>query len=217
MFRRIPTIAFVATSFASLLATAAALAAPLDLTLNFASLPSSQGFTYVATGAHAGVLESSVFTVGSGMLAQNTIGQYLGTTGAGIYYQRLTGITTTEAKQIRVNARCLQTAGTASFPFGEGGLCFVFTTGSVQYGFTLTAGKVGLLQAGGWSMLPALFDNTTFHDYLFDWAPGGSWQMYRDRAGGANARGDIRSFRFIQDVATAVTPSTWGRVKALYR
>jgi hypothetical protein len=216
----------------------AAVAAPLDIPLAFGSLPSAQGFTYVATGAHAGVPEASVFSVGGAMLTQNTIGQYVGTSGAGIYYQRLNGITTTEPKQIRVSARCSQVTGSSVFPSGEGGLCFVFTTGSVQYGFTIMPTRLAVLQAS-WSMAPGTFDNTQFHDYVFDWSAGGSWRLYRDGVlvhsgsggsavaanrvlfgdgtGGANALGDLRAFRFIQDTATPATASTWGRIKNLYR
>lgn len=219
-------------------AAAAASAAALDVSLNFASLPSAQGFSYVATGAHAGVAEGNVFSVGGGMLSQNTIGQYLGTTGAGLFYQRVNGITTTEAKQIRVTARCLQAAGSSVFPNGEGGFCFLFAHGSVQYGFMLTPSRIGYLQSS-WALLPATYDNTQFHDYIFDWSPGGSWRIYRDGVqiasgsgggslaanriligdgtGGANARGDISAYRFVQDLATPATPSTWGRIKGLYR
>ncbi len=223
---------------AALGAAASASAAALDVSLNFASLPSAQGFSYVASGAHAGVAEATVFSVSGGTLTQNTIGQYLGTSGAGLYYQRANGITTTEAKQIRVTARALQAAGSSVFPNGEGGFCFLFAHGSVQYGFMLTPTRIGYLQSS-WVLLPATYDNTQFHDYIFDWSPGGSWRIYRDGVqistgsgggslavnriligdgtGGANARGEVSAYRFVQDLATPATPSTWGRIKGLYR
>ncbi len=213
-------------------------AAALDVSLSFGSLPSAQGWTYVATGAHAGVAEATVFSVGGGLLSQNTIGQYLGTNGAGLYYHRPNGITTTEAKQIRVTARCLQAAGSSVFPNGEGGFCFLFAHGSTQYGFMLTPTRIGYLQSS-WALLPATYDNTQFHDTIFDWSPGGAWRIYRDGVqiatgsgggalaanrilfgdgtGGANARGDISAYRFVQDLATPATSSSWGRIKGLYR
>jgi hypothetical protein len=124
-----------------------ALAVPLDIRLTFDSLPSSRGFTFVASGSHAGVAESAALT--------------------------------------------------------------------------------------------PVHDNTAYRDHIFEWSPGGTWQLYRDGlrvtsgsgggvlaasrilfgdgTGGANTRGDIAAFRFTQDLATAAMPSTWGRVESRYR
>lgn len=233
-----PRAALVAFGASTLLA-AAAHAAPLDISLTFGSLPSAQGFSYVASGSHAGVAEATVFSVDGTKLSQNTIGQYVGTLGAGLYYQRVNGVTTTEPKQLRVTARCSQVTGSSVFPLGQGGFCFLFAHGSVQYGFMLTPSRIGVLQGSTWSLFAPTFDNTQYHDYVFDWAVGGSWAMYRDGSllgsgtgggalavnrvllgdgtGGANAQGDVTAFRFIQDVATPATTTTWGRIKGLYR
>ena len=231
-----------ASPFAVLLTLAlapAAHAAPMDVTLHFGSLPSAQGFTYVATGAHAGVAEATVFAASGGSLTQNTIGQYAGTSGGGIFYQATGGITTTEVKQLRVRARCLQVQGSSVYPQGQGGLLFSFATGSVQYGFSLTDSRIAVIQGAGYVLLAPTYDNTQFHDYVFEYSPPSTTHLYRDgvlisssttgvaiaanrllfgdSTGGANAHAQVSAFRFIQDVATPVPASTWGRVKALYR
>lgn len=223
----------------SLAAVGASVAAPMNVVLHFSSLPTAQGFTYHANGAHAGVLESSVFTANGTALVQNTIGQYAGVNGAGLFYQIAGGITTTEMKQLRVRARCLQVQGSSVFPLGQGGLLFSFATGSVQYGFTLTDDRIGLLIGSGYTMLAPTYDNTQFHDYVYEFAPPTTTRLYRDgvliststlnsaivanrllfgdSTGGANAHAEITEFQFIQDLATPAEASSWGRVKRLYR
>ncbi len=231
---------FVSLVLGLCLATAPiASAAPLDLTLTFGSLPSAQGFSYLANGAHAGVAEGTVFSVDGTRLLQNTIGQANGAVGGGILYQRLNGVTTTEPKRILVRARCLATQSSTSAPAGEGGFIYGFAHGTVQYALGLTATRVSVLQPSGTVLLAGTFDNTQFHDWNFEWAPGGSWTLRRDGVligsgsggfalgadrvffgdgtGGANAQGETSYFRFTQDLATPVTKSDWAWVKALYR
>jgi hypothetical protein len=234
---RTPLAAACAALLASL--PVPAHAAPMDVILGFTSLPSAQGFSYVATGAHAGVAEGSVFAVGGGLLDQNTIGQYAGTSGAGLFYQRSGGITTTEVKQLSARVRCLQVQGSTVYPLGQGGLFFGFATGSVQYGFTLTPTRIGLLQGSGYTMLAPTYDNTQFHDYVFEYLSATDLRLYRDgvligttttggalvanrilfgdATGGANAHAEIAAFRFVQDLATPTAGTSWGRIKSLYR
>ena len=231
---------FVLSLAAVLLAGASgASAAALDVNLNFASLPSAQGFTYIATGSHAGVLEGNVFSVSGGTLLQDTMGEALGTTGGGLFYQMTGGITATDTKQIHARARCLQAEGSSVFPAGQGGFVFGFATGSVQFDFGITPTKIYYLQGSSQVLLAGTYDNTQFHDYLFDFTPPSTIRIYRDgtlvhsgtgggalavnrwffgdATGGANARGEVASLRFIQDVATPAEPVSWGRVKAGYR
>jgi hypothetical protein len=228
----------LALAFAPL-APAPAPAAPLDITLHFASLPSAQGFTYAAVGAHAGVAEAAVFGVDGTKLVQNTMGQAIGAAGGSILYQVAGGVTATETKRIFARARCLAQEGSASATLGQGGYIWGFNTGSVQYGFGLTSARLSVLQPGGTTVLAGTYDNTQFHDYIFLWTPPGSWQLFRDGVlvgsgsggfsasgsrlflgdgtGGANAHGEMSAFRFTQDLATAARPETWSRVKALFR
>lgn len=239
MDRIIPTSARV---FAPILLALAlfgdARATPLDVSLTFGSLPSAQGFTYDAVGSHAGTPEGTVFSIVSGVLAQNTIGLSNGVSGGSILYSRTGGITTTESKRIQVRARCLATQASALATSGQGGFIFGFNTGSVQYAFGLTATRLSVLQPSGTVLTSGTYDNTQFHDYDFVWAPGGSFQLYRDGTlvhsgsggfafssnrlflgdgtGGANAQGEISHFRFSQDLATHAESRTWGRIKRLY-
>ena len=218
---------------------ASAIGAPLDLTLSFGTLPSSQGFTYVASGADAGVAEPGVFSVDGTQLTQNTLGRALGTTGAGLFYQRLNGITTTESKRIVVRARVLSEQVSPSTTVGNGSFVFGFATGSTQYLFGISSSRLHVLQGSAMTQLPGTYDNTQYHDYIYEWLPGGAWQLFRDGVlvasgsgggalaanrilfgdgtGGANAHGQVSAFRFTQDLATGVTTRTWGRIKALYR
>lgn len=213
-------------------------AGPLHVTLGFSSLPSAQGFTYTAAGSHAGVLESSVFTLGSGMLHQYTIGQANGTAGGGLFYQMTGGITTGESKQLRVRARCTQTVGTIANPNGLGGLAFGFAHGSTQYDFGITPTRVYVLSGSSQVAVAGSFDNTQFHDYVFEYSSASLQRLYRDgvlvfsgasggalavnriffgdTTGGANAEGDIAGFEFVQDLTTEAVTSTWGRIKSTF-
>jgi hypothetical protein len=228
----------LAVLFAATLASSPALGAAMNVQLTFASLPSAQGFTYVTSGAHAGVLESNIFSVAGGVLTQNSMGQSNGISGGSILYEINGGITTTETKLLRVRARCLGIEGSANAPFGQQGFAFGFTTGSVQYDFGLTTSRIFILQPSGTVLLAGTYDNKQFHDYEFEFTPPSTTRLYRDGTliststggfavaanriffgdgtGGANAQGEITRYQFIQDVATAGFSTTWGRVKRLY-
>jgi len=87
--------------------------------------------------------------------------------------------------------------------------------------------------------LSGTYDNTQFHDYVFDWTSPGNFTIYRDGVaihsgsggfaltanrialgdgtGGANANAEITYYRFLQGQATAAATGTWGRLKSLYR
>lgn len=231
---RLPAVLLLA------LCAGSARSAPMDVLLSFGTLPSAQGWSYVPSGAHAGVLEGTIFSVSGGVLTQNSMGQSNGVSGGSIFYQILNGITTTETKRLFVRARCITQEGSANATLGQGGFIFGFATGSVQYAFGLTNTRLSVLQPSGTVMLSGTYDNATaYHDYNFLWSPGGAWQLYRDNVlagsgsggfavaadrvffgdgtGGANAFGQVSYFRFTQDLATTSEHSTWGRVKRLYR
>jgi hypothetical protein len=167
------------------------------------------------------------------------MGQSNGVAGGSIFYVRTGGITTTDSKQIRVRARCLGAEGTAANPTAAGGFVFGFTTGTTQYDLGITPTQLFTLGGAGHVAVAGTFDNTQFHDYLFDWSPPNTFRIYRDGTlvhtgsggfavaanriflgdgtGGANAHGEIASFRFIQDLATPARSAAWGRLKELYR
>jgi len=216
------------------------LAAPQYIALNFSSLPSAQGFAYVPSGSHAGAPETSIFSVGGGVLTQNSIGQGYGVSGGGIIYQMSGITTTTEVKQLRFTARCLQVEGSGGGANGEQGCAFGFTVNNVQYDISLTPTKIYTLGPGGTVAVAGTYDNSSaFHDYILDFQPGPTVRIYRDNVllyttssgffvaanrvffgdgtGGANARVEINALSFLQGAVVATEPATLGRVKALYR
>jgi hypothetical protein len=237
---RPPRFTVLSLALASLAFASIAFAAAFDVNLGFASLPPVQGWTYTPSGAHAGVLEANVFSVAGGVLTMNSMGQSNGVSGGSILYLTTPGVTTTENKSIRARVRCLQVEGSANAPAGQGGLFFGFTTGSTQYGFSLTDTHVYVLGGAGFVQVGGTFDNSTaFHDWQFDWNVGGTYSIRRDAVlvgsssggfavaanrlvfgdgtGGANANAQITSLRWLQGSATATAASSWGRVKSLYR
>lgn len=240
MVARIPLRPLAAVFVLAVVAAPRASAAPMDLLLSFSTLPSAQGWVYTASGSHSGAAESAIFSVDGTRLLQDSMGQANGASGGSILYVHAGGITTTESKRIVVRARCLAQEGSASATLGQGGVYYAFTHGSVQYGFGLTMTRLFVLQPSGTVVLSGTYDNSTaFHDFIFEWAPGGSWSLTRDGVvvgsgsggfavaanrvflgdgtGGANARAETSYFRFTQDVATPAVASTWGRVKAMFR
>jgi len=150
-----------------------------------------------------------------------------------------TGITTNEAKQIIVRARCLSVEGSANATLGQGGFLYGFATGSVQFDFGITPTRTFILQSSGTVVLSGTYDNAQFHDYFFDWTSASSYRLYRDGVllvsssggfavaanrvflgdgtGGANANGETSKFEFLQGGATGAHGATWGRLKGLYR
>ena len=210
-----------------------------DILLDFSQLPSAQSFTYSAIGAHAGVAEASIFSVSGGVLTQNAIGQANGTAGGSILYQIPGIIAASESSEIIVTARCLQVQGTTNYPAGQGGLVFGLNNGLAQFAFSLTPTRVYLLGAGGWIASSATYDNTQFAEWTFRYDPPATSQVYRngtlvltatsggafsqnrlffgDGSGGANARGEITAFHYLQGGAVDAESTSWGGVKALFR
>ena len=217
-------------------------AAPMDVQLGFSSLPSAQaGFTYAAVGAHTGVAEATIFSLGSGALTMDSIGQSNGIAGGSIFYNYLGSVTNTDTKEFRVTARCLAVETSTGAPAGQGGFTFGFTANNTNYGFAITPTKVCLLLSSGYFVFTTTFDNSTsFHEYLLQFSPPTTTRIFRDGTligtssagfpvaqtnriwfgdgtGGANARGQIVALRFIQDVATGTEPGGWSRLRTLYR
>ena len=164
MLRRPHSLA-LATTIASLLATGTALSALQNFVLSFSSLPSAQGCNYNAVGSHAGTVESSVFSVGAGVLTQNSIGKGFGVSGGSILYGVLNGLlNTTETKELRVTARVLQVEGSGLGAAGQQGFAFGFNTGSVQYDISITPTNIYALGPGGTITVARTYTNTTLHD-----------------------------------------------------
>lgn len=216
------------------------IAATQYFALNMSSLPSTQGWSYVTSGSHAGAVENNIFNATGTLLNQNSIGQGYGVSGGSIFYQ-VSGITTTtEVKQLRFTARVLQVEGSGGGANGEQGCSFGFTVGNVQYDISITPTKVYTLAPGGTVAVAGTYDNTSaFHDYILDFTPGPTVRIYRDNVlinttstgfavaanrvffgdgtGGANAKVEIKALSFLQGGVVATEPATWGKVKSLYR
>jgi hypothetical protein len=161
------------------------------------------------------------------------------TVGGSILYTVNGIVTATEPKQLRASARCLTVEGSGIGAAGQQGFAFGFATGSVQYGVSLTPTQIFTLGPSGSVLVAGTWDNTGFHDYILEFAPPATFHIFRDEvlihtgtsgfplsanrvflgdgSGAANASAEVRAFRFVQDLATPVHGSTWGRVKDLYR
>ena len=227
----------LAIGLLSITAHATVIAAPLDVQLTMSSLPSAQGFTYTPSGAHASAVETDVFPVSGGVLSMNSVGQSNGVSGGSILYNYLSGVTNGETKQIRVRARCLQVEASGTAPAGQGGFVFGFT--ATRRTTLLLTRLVSASCCRRASSCSDHVDNTSSTTTASSHPPtrractvttpclGTSTAGFPaaltnrfwlgDGTGGANASGEVESFRFIQDVATGVSPTTWGRIKALYK
>lgn len=214
----------------------------LRVELGFGSLPSAQGFVYTGQihdgSAIVSVPESEVFSADGTTLVQNSLGQPAPVNR--FSHRRVATISREHPVQLQVNARCLEFE---SFGFPEfvqpGAFTFGFANGVVEYGFLITPVHVGIRAGSGWQLSAPIYDNTPFHDYRFEWSPGGVWQLWRDDEvvfsgssgrlsnqsfvefgdleGGSNARGEIRSLVLTQDVPVPAAATSWGRIKRLYR
>ncbi len=238
MLRR-SSAALVAIAMVGALA-APSIAATQYIALSTSSLPSAQGWTFAASGSHSGAVESNVFNATGTLLDMNTIGQGFGVSGGSIFYQVSGIVTTSEVKQLRFTARCLQFEGSGGASNGEQTNAFGFTTGSVQYDISITPTRIYALGPSGAVAVAGTYDNSSaFHDYILDFTPGPTIRIYRDNVllftsssgfavaanrvffgdgtGGGNSHVEIKSLSFLQGGVVAVEPTTWGKVKSLYR
>jgi len=232
-----------ATTITAAVIALAAVASPLrasqDIQLDFATLPSAQGFTYAPVGSHAGAVEGNIFSVAGGALIQNSLGSGHGTIGGSILYVRPGIVTASEPKELRVTARCLQVEGSGIGSAGQQGFAFGFTTGSVQYDISITPTSVYTLGPAGTVPVAGTYDNTQFHDWVLEYSPPAAFRIYRDGTlihtgttgssvaanrlflgdgtGAANARAEISAFHFLQGEALPNRDASWGELKSLYQ
>ncbi len=201
MFRR-PIAVFFLT-LASLLSGVSLKAQTTSL--NFDSLPSSQGWTYVATNST--VSETSIFSVSNSTLHQNTLG--LG--GFQADYERFNFGDPLKPFVLSMRSRTLQEDSSATYGFGFG-----WNTGTKYYSVSV---GVNAFRFGSGSNQSASVDTTLFHDYRIEGNPNGLFNFYVDnllyttssavgQSGsnsiyfgdltptGSNARADITQFSF---------------------
>ena len=205
-------IRFVALATLLMASTAASAA---TLTLNTNSLPSTQGWTYIASGAGAGLPESSVYSIVGGELVQNTLGIPQFTGGANLY-EHASNLNPGDAWTLtlvgKINAFETNFGRTSGLSIGAGGALQVGFAGNVVeyldgFGFVVQ------------SAFPLGFDPSAYNSYRLSVAGGlqsfsingtsiysnqaivsgldtPSFIFFGDGTGFANASANIRSVVF---------------------
>lgn len=225
----------IAAASALLLALSPAAALATDIALDFGSLPSAQGWTFVSGGSPVAT-EAQTFSLGSGVLSLNSMA--FGFTGAGTsaLYTRNGVVNNFEPVVITMRGRVVQFEGDFTNGFVGGGFSFGFAQGSVFYNMGITPTQIRNVTG---TILSTAYDNTQFHDYRLEWTPPSSVRYYvdgtlistsatslaqalsrltlGDATGASNAHAEITQYRFLQGASTGATPSTWGRIKSLHR
>ena len=141
------------------------------ITLNFDTLPSEQGWSYVGGPAGAPI-EGNVFSVGGGALIQNTFG----VGGRAAIYEILSGISARSPFSMATRARVTAEEGGTSI--NHFGFSFGAWLGDNLFDVGLGTEVIEIHQRSS----PALvtFDNTAFHDYRLSARPGSSYDLLVD-------------------------------------
>jgi len=186
-----------------------------QISLDFTSLPSAQGWGYESTGQVAN--ESSVFSIANGALMQNTMGIGLGLPGSSVY-RLYNQIDPTLPFTLSVRARVVEDESTDfSRPFGFSIAAF---TGTEEVGIGLSSKSIQTVDGIMRGADPIAFDTTQFHTYQLLVRPGLGYELYVDSnlftsgsafplvypnslllgdgTGAANARAEITSLSFSQ-------------------
>src|SRR5262249_41970745 len=146
---------------------------PSTITLNFNSLPSAQGWTYLSGFPPNSPLETNVYSFDGTKLTQNTmgIGDNFGN------YVIYNGVDPTKPCTINVRRRVLQSE------LLDQGAAFAFDvvafTGSEVFGFGLNTTTI---RAPLGTQQLASIDATQFHDYRIEANPGVNVSIYVDNA-----------------------------------
>jgi PEP-CTERM motif len=214
-----------------LFATLPVSASAATITLNFGSLPTAQGWTYIAGGDGAAVTESGAYSIVGGELHQDTLGIGM-TTGGGNYYQHAVTLGASEGWSMTMVARLnsFESVLSPAYPFalfmgGGGGIAVGFGSNNVQ-----ALGDAGLALYG----LPGGFDPLAYNTYRFT-ASGGGLQSFSingtsiysnqaflggnpgfiefgDGTGFANANAEVRAFEFASNGVPE--PASWAMMIA---
>lgn len=187
--------------------------------LDVCSLPSTQGWTYIATGNN--YPEMRVFSAWNAseecLLMQNSIGigfQNLGCNG----YAFPNVVDTAKPFVLYVRARVQQEEQANNSD--HWGFCFKVGTGTKSYGIGISPHIIAAFDSEIASkVLSTSIDNTEYHDYRLEGMPGIGYKFYVDNilvgsglprnggenrlffgdgTGGCNANADVFSFEFAQ-------------------
>nr|WP_310523712.1 PEPxxWA-CTERM sorting domain-containing protein [Polymorphobacter sp.] len=197
------------------------------ITLNTTTLPSTQGWTYVAGGDGAARSEASVYAIVGGELHQDSLGIGM-TQGGGNYFNRTVTLTSTQNWSLTMVARlsAFESVLAPAYPFGlfiggGGGLAIGIGSDNFQY----ISGNGSVLQIAR----PVGFDASAYNSYRLS-TSGGNLQSFSvngvpiftaqgflggnpafisfgDGTGFANARADIRSLQYVS--ASVPEPASW--------
>lgn len=139
-------------------------AAAVDISLDMNSLPSAQGWTYIAD---QGPAETSVFSVSGGTLYMDSM------QANGAYYRLNNVVDPNLSFDLFMRSRI--TSG------GFGFHVYVQLDGyTTVVGFSPSS-IYTLNSSGNWVPM-ASYDNTSFHDYRLTGMPGGTYEVYADNA-----------------------------------
>jgi hypothetical protein len=198
----------------------------LRYALAFDSLPSAQGWDYIAGGNNTEP-ETTIFSVSDSMLHQDSIGALLSGNG-GNRYQMEHPVSSWFTSSLEVRARI--TADEGSPESNSNGFFFgVETAAGEQCGIGLSTSRI---QAVGGVELATGVDNTQFHDYLLRCTPGVGLELYRDgvfvgaapldsipvgpsilklgdSTGATNARADVTRYEFTQCALPVPASDPW--------
>ncbi|MBI3667514.1 MAG: hypothetical protein HY236_15025, partial [Acidobacteria bacterium] len=192
-----------------------------NVTLNFNSLPSAQGWFYEATNEKA---ELDIFSVNGGTLFQNSL---FGLSGYNVY--RRNNAVTLAPFTLSLRAHVLEDfTGDLNDPAGFA--CAIFT-GAEMFALELSTNRIRLEDTtlGPDQAVIFDFDNTQFHDYRLEGTPGlagmkGTYRLFidgtlmktvtarpldsfpgalflGDLTGGQGARAEVSSFSYVSDDA----------------
>jgi len=189
-----------------------------SISVNTATLPSTQGWRYAAYGDGAAMPETAVYSLGDGVLRLNSMGIGM-TQGGGNWYEHEVALSLGDAWSMTMVAKLLtfESITSPAYPLGlcfgaNNGIAVGFGSDNIQY---VTDG--GIASAA----LPAGFDAASFNTYRLDvnaglqtfsingaivfanqttpaGIPGGI--LFGDGTGFANTRADIESFVFTSAV-----------------
>ena len=189
-----------------------------NVTLNFDTLPSEQGWIFWGSG-----IETEIFSVSEGVLHQNSIG--IDDPISCRYEFR--DINPDLPFVVTVRARVLEYEGVYPWGFSFG---VVTGTENSAIGIGMTTIE-GIVEGGPYGYVNVLLtneiDTTQFHDYRLEGTPHVGWELYvddvligsgtpgklsfrntlflGDGTGGANAKAEVMSYSFYQPVPIPVT------------
>ncbi|MDB9389765.1 PEP-CTERM sorting domain-containing protein [Microcystis aeruginosa] len=190
--------------------------------MNFNTLPSSQGWTYLVDGNTA--TETDVFSISNGVLTQNTLGSGDGVNG----YTLANVVDTTQPFTLSWRSRVLQDEFVLN-PQNFFGLGLSINSSSQRFTVGFGTDAIGI---SAFQILPGSFNNTVFHNYRLEGSfNSGNAQLYiddlpiatlallsgvtpnasdglffGDATGYTNALAEISSYSFIQGTLPGSVP-----------